>query len=92
MAIRPSYDLLEALRLTLQKLEQGVHAVEDARVMAELKRMLVLRIAELEAQSSIEMASIETAESPAQPGLSQLRPVTEPEVVSRPDVMDSTLA
>ncbi len=91
MAIRPSYELLEALRLSLQKLEQGIDPVEDVRVMAELKRMLVLRIAELEAQNTIEMASIETAEPPAQPGSSQLRPVTEPEVASRPEALGSTL-
>ena len=45
MRIRPSRDTLEALRATLKKLEQGLHPTHD---VAELKRAILLRIAELE--------------------------------------------
>jgi hypothetical protein len=49
MVIRPSKDVLESLRVTLQKLEHGLDPTHDASAMAELKRMVLLRIAELEA-------------------------------------------
>jgi hypothetical protein len=49
MMIRPSNDVLESLRVTLQKLEHGLDPILDAAAMAELKRMVLLRIAELEA-------------------------------------------
>jgi hypothetical protein len=32
----------------LQELEQGLDPIKDARAMAELKRLILLRIAELE--------------------------------------------
>jgi hypothetical protein len=47
MVIRPSKDVLESLRVTLQKLEHGLDPTHDASAMAELKRMVLLRIAEL---------------------------------------------
>jgi hypothetical protein len=49
MVTRFPYGLLESLRVTLQKLEHAVDPIQDAPVMAELKRKVVLRIAELEA-------------------------------------------
>jgi hypothetical protein len=45
----PSSDgVLRLLRATLQELEQGLDPIKDARAMAELKRLILLRIAELE--------------------------------------------
>ena len=43
-----SDDVLRLLRATLQELEQGLDPIKDARAMAELKRVILLRIAELE--------------------------------------------
>jgi hypothetical protein len=43
-----SDDVLRLLRATLQELEQGLDPIKDARAMAELKRLILLRIAELE--------------------------------------------
>jgi hypothetical protein len=48
MSIRPLRDTLEALRATLQNLEKGLDPTQDATVAAELKRAVLLRIAELE--------------------------------------------
>jgi hypothetical protein len=45
MVSRPTLDTLESLRITLEKLE---HSMQDATAMAELKRAILLRIAELE--------------------------------------------
>jgi hypothetical protein len=51
MVSRPSLDTLESLRITLQKLERGLDSMQDATAMVELKRSILLRIAELEASS-----------------------------------------
>jgi hypothetical protein len=48
MVFPSSDDILRLLRTTLQKLEHGLDPIKDARAMAELKRMILLRIAELE--------------------------------------------
>jgi hypothetical protein len=48
MVRRFPYGLLESLRVTLQKLEHALDPIQDAPLMAELKRKVVLRIAELE--------------------------------------------
>ncbi|MEA2262294.1 MAG: hypothetical protein QOJ51_5119 [Acidobacteriaceae bacterium] len=48
MAFSSSDDILRLLRTTLQNLEHGLDPIEDAHAMAELKRMILLRIAELE--------------------------------------------
>jgi hypothetical protein len=61
--IRPSNDVLESLRVTLQKLEHGLDPIHDAPAMAELKRMVLLRIAELEAVDALQHAVVETAET-----------------------------
>jgi hypothetical protein len=50
------------LRVTLQKLEHGLDAIHDASAMAELKRMVLLRIAELEAVGALQHAVVETGE------------------------------
>lgn len=48
----PSYDSISSIRYTLQRLEENYPAPEDQSVIAELKRILLLRIAELESASA----------------------------------------
>jgi hypothetical protein len=52
MVFWPSDDVLRLLRATLQKLENGLDPLHDAAAMAELKRLILLRIAELESAYS----------------------------------------
>jgi hypothetical protein len=52
MVSRPSDDVLRLLRVTLQKLGQGLDPLHDAAAMAELKRLILLRIAELKSADS----------------------------------------
>jgi hypothetical protein len=54
MVSRPTLDTLESLRITLQKLEHSLDSMQDATAMAELKRSILLRIAELEAANSFQ--------------------------------------
>jgi hypothetical protein len=49
MERRFPYGLLESLRVTLQKLEHALDPIQDADAMAQLKRRVLLRIAELDA-------------------------------------------
>jgi len=49
MSVRPTVEAIESLRATLQKLEENFASVEHEPVLAELKRLLLLRIAQLEA-------------------------------------------
>jgi hypothetical protein len=71
MVFRPTDDALRLLRVTLQKLEHGLDAVHDAHVMAELKRMVLLRIAVLEAVNALQQhAGIETSDPTSSFGLS----------------------
>jgi hypothetical protein len=51
MACRLSLDTVESLNVTLQNLEQGAGAAFDRSDMAELKRTILKRIAELEIQA-----------------------------------------
>ncbi len=55
---------MESLRLTLLKVEQSAEPEQDAEALAELKRILVQRIAELEAIQAIESAAAQTADEP----------------------------
>jgi hypothetical protein len=48
MTPRPSRDTLDSLRVTLQKLEQTTDATSNRQDIAELKQILLNRIAELE--------------------------------------------
>jgi len=45
---RPSSDLVVSLRATLQKLAENFRLAEDQPVMAELRRLLLLHIADLD--------------------------------------------
>lgn len=61
---RPAHETLDSLRLTLLKVEQSVEPDKNAETMAELKRILVHRIAELEAIQALESAGAQTADKP----------------------------
>ena len=77
MVSRPTDDVLRLLRRTLQKLEHGLDPLHDAHVMAELKRMVLLRIAELEAVNALQQyADIETSDPSSPFGLSARLAVT----------------
>jgi hypothetical protein len=49
MSLRPSTEIIESLRVVLHRLEEEFAFPEDQPAMAELKRILLLRIADLEA-------------------------------------------
>jgi len=49
VGLRPTVETIESLRATLQKLEESFASVEDEPVLGELKHLLLLRIAQLEA-------------------------------------------
>jgi hypothetical protein len=79
MTARSPKETLESLRVTLQKLEQTSYAASDTQDIAELKQILLNRIAELEALSAMEPTEIESApSSPAD--LPSLAVVTEDEM------------
>jgi hypothetical protein len=61
---RPAHETLESLRLTLLKVEQSAEPEQDREALAELKRILLQRIAELEAVQALEIQALESA--PAQ--------------------------
>jgi len=61
---RPAHETLESLRLTLLKFEQTAEPEQDAEALSELKRILLQRIAELEAIEAIESAAAQTADKP----------------------------
>jgi hypothetical protein len=56
MNTRPSQDLLKSLRLALPRLEHGLDPIEDADVMAEIKRLTLVRITELEFLNALRQA------------------------------------
>jgi len=57
MKARPAHETLESLRLTLLKVEQTAEPDQDREALADLKRILLQRIAELEAVQAIESAA-----------------------------------
>ena len=61
MPISDSQDIRQGLLATLLKLEQSMHSMEDANSLAELKRIILLRVAELDAAEALEQAAVETA-------------------------------
>ena len=61
---RPAQETLDSLRLTLLKVEQSAEPDKDTEAMAELKRILLHRIAELEAIEALESAGAQTADKP----------------------------
>lgn len=53
MSLRAPKDTVESLRLTLQRLEQFTDPAQDLEARTELKRILLLRIADLEALEAL---------------------------------------
>jgi hypothetical protein len=58
---RPAHETLESLRLTLLKVEQTAEPDQDREALADLKRILLQRIAELEAVQALEIQALESA-------------------------------
>src|SRR3954451_25344776 len=66
MQARPSSELIQSLRLTLQKIEENFTSAEDEPNIAELKRILLLRIADIEAVETLREAEASaTSDEPA---------------------------
>lgn len=60
MVHRPAYELIQSLRIVLQKLEEDFASPEDQPRITELKRILLLRIADLEfVGATVERANAE---------------------------------
>jgi hypothetical protein len=57
MVIRPSQNLLQSLRLALAKLEHGLDPTEGADAMAEIKRLILVSITELEFLNALQQAN-----------------------------------
>jgi hypothetical protein len=60
MPLRSVPNTIEALRLTLLRLEQTTNSAQDSAHLAELKRILLHRIASLEAVEAIESTTAAT--------------------------------
>ena len=63
MGPRPNSEVIENLRITLQKLELNFDSSEDEAAVAALKRILWLRIADLEAAGGPEHTPAEDAQA-----------------------------
>jgi hypothetical protein len=57
LSIRPSRETIESLRLTLESLEQSTDPGADPGEVAELKRILLARIADLEMLDALQAQS-----------------------------------
>ncbi len=77
MTPRPPRETLESLRVTLHKLEQTTDSASDGQDVAELKQILLNRIAELETLNALSPADPEPAAASASSDLPQLAAVTE---------------
>jgi len=77
MASRSSQETLESLRVTLHKLEQTTDPASDEQAVAELKQILLNRMAELETLNALAPAQAEPV--PAASDLPPLVAVTEEE-------------
>jgi len=62
MSANLSSELLQFLRITLQKIEENFPSQEDEPVVRELKRLLLLRVAELELAGEGKSNSTDEAE------------------------------
>jgi hypothetical protein len=65
MASRTSLETLESLRVTLHKLEQTTDPSSDGQAVAELKQILLNRMAELETLNALAPPQPEAASAPA---------------------------
>ena len=80
MTPRPTRETLDSLRITLQKLEGTAHAASSGQDIAELKQILLNRIAELEALNVLEPQEVAQVTSPSD--LPPLAAVTEEEAIA----------
>ena len=62
---RPARETLDSLRVTLQKLEQAADPVSDGQDVVELKRILLNRIAELEALEALQPEEVVPEPAPS---------------------------
>ena len=58
-----SSELIRSLRVTLQKIDEDFPQQADEPVVAELKRLLLLRIAELESRGMDKSSSVDEPEA-----------------------------
>jgi len=67
MSLRAPRETVDSLRLTLQSLEQNTDETSDPQALAELKRILLRRMADLEAADALAALSTSTQppESPS---------------------------
>jgi hypothetical protein len=79
MTPRPTRETLDSLRITLQKLEQTADASSNGQDVAELKQILLNRIAELETLNVLEPDEAGAASAPSD--LPPLASVTEEDSV-----------
>jgi hypothetical protein len=75
----------------MQKLEQSLDPIQDGPGLTELKRIVLLRIAELEASNALQPADVKIADAPAQPNLPQSLVLTESEESLGPEALDSAV-
>jgi hypothetical protein len=71
MNLRPARETLDSLRVTLQKLEQTADSSSNGHDVAELKQILLNRIAELEALHAMQPEDTTPAPAPS----SELPPI-----------------
>lgn len=88
MTARPSNETLESLRVTLQRLQQTMDPSADAQSLADLKHILLVRIAELEALNPLTSAASETHASPAPASETVVAPVPFQESNQNPPAED----
>ena len=65
MTPRPTRETLDSLRVTLQKLEQNADPASNGQDVAELKQILLNRIAELETLNALQPAESEPVSAPS---------------------------
>ena len=83
MTSRSSQETLESLRVTLHKLEQTTDPASDVQAVAELKQILLNRMAELETLNALAPPQPEVVSAPADlPPLSALQEDDAQETVS----------
>jgi len=62
MSHRQASELMQSLRAVLQKLEKNFSSLEDQPMFAELRRLILLHIADLESvEGAVEKANAEEA-------------------------------
>ena len=82
MSLRAPKDTVESLRLMLQRFEQSADPTQDPADRAELRRLLMLRIANLEALEALKADTLESKSKPdaGEPARTTLLPENLPSV------------